>query len=153
MTDEVTEAPEKAPAKTAKKAAPKPPKGPPFTIDNLEFTEPGTNRVRRQFTVKAISPSGSLVQLPLAPQINNQAADETGSMLGVTKFQKEGFTLLWDFDANVGAYCPLGDCWAKWDDEFSGFCCQGHKAALPARENPGLFGRGATTTATKWRKD
>lgn len=117
----------------------------------LTFEDPGPHpnrKTKNLFTVKAFSPQGSLVQLPVADQINNNVSSPE-TMVGLRFYENMGFKVLWDYEANKGAYCPAADCWAKWNDEHQGYCCPEHK--MPVRENPSLFSQGVTTTRSAWK--
>ena len=122
-------------------------------LPELTFTEPrAERRVRALFTVKAFDKDGALVQVPLADQINNQVSSPE-SMVGLRLYERKGYKLLWDFDRGKGAYCPAGDCWAKWNDSFAGFCSAEHKAIMSKKDTPTGFEAGATTTHTAWRSE
>jgi len=118
----------------------------------LPFKDAGHQRkLKNLFTVKAFDPNGNLVQLPVADQINNQVAG-SDQLVGLRHYVRKGFVVLWDFDKNVGAYCPMGDCFAEWDDTYRGYCCSAHMSTMDVKENPGPFSRGATTSATWTRR-
>jgi len=120
-------------------------------MKDLKFEPPGSQRrLKNIFTVKAFDPEGNLVQLPLADQINNNVAG-SDQLIGLRHYVRKGFTVLWDFDQNRGAYCPMGDCFAEWNDAYRGYCCADHMQTMDVKENPGAFGRGATTSRT-WTK-
>jgi hypothetical protein len=134
------------PAKAAYKADEYGGKGDTITLD---FEAPGTQRkLTNLYTVKALDSHGVLVQLPVAAQINNNiAAPESIPALRI--HEQKGWTVLFDFEHNRGVYCPMMDCYARWNDEFRGYCCKAHASTAPD-DNPGRFGYGATTTANKW---
>lgn len=114
----------------------------------IKFAEPG-RPVKHDvlYTVKAIKPSGAVVQLPLEDQINNQVASPE-NVIGLQVYVRKDFTVLWDFAKNVGVFCPTKDCWAKWNDKFAGFCHESHRAITKPEGNVGGFGEGATTSRT-----
>ncbi len=118
----------------------------------LPFTEPGqaTNN-RNLYTVKAISPDGVLVQLPLENQINNNTASPE-DLVGLRLYQRKGYTILFDMTLFRGVYCPAADCWAPWLDEHRGACSGLHERQLNAqKDNAGNFSQGVTTSST-WRR-
>ncbi len=98
------------------------------------------------YTVKAVKPSGAIVQLPMEDQINNQGASPE-NMIGVAPYVRKDFILLWDQATGKGVFCPTKDCWAKWNDKFAGFCHPQHKA-ITKPEGDGSFSEGATTSRT-----
>lgn len=117
----------------------------------LTFTEPGAERrLKNIFTVKAFDPDGTLVQLPVADQINNNVASPE-NMLGLRIYEKKGFDVLWDHARGVGAYCPMGDCFAEWNPQFGGYCSTEHRKSMDIRDNPGRFGGEVTSTRTAYR--
>ncbi len=112
----------------------------------LKFAEPGRPVEHKViYTVKAISPDGVLVQLPLEEQINNHVASPE-DFVGLRFYTRKGFTVLWDFEHRLGVYCPTRDCWAKWNDSFDGACSPQHKAITIPTKEPGKFSDGATTS-------
>lgn len=114
---------------------------------NLPFTEPGLpTPVKNIYTIKALSPDGVLVQLPLADQINNNVASPE-DFVGLRVYQRKGFQLLFDLDTATGIYCPLWDCWARWSHQYRGACSPTHESQLfHQNDNAGKFSEGATTS-------
>lgn len=115
----------------------------------LPFTEPGGRTPSRGlYTVKAVSPDGVLVQLPLQDQINNNTASPE-DYVGLRVYQRKGYQLLFDIDTARGVYCPASDCWAPWLDQFRGACSGVHERELFSNsDNAGNFSQGATTSRT-----
>lgn len=113
----------------------------------LPFQAPGGLIPARNIrTVKAISPDGVLVQLPLENQINNNVASPE-DRIGLRVYQRKGFTILFDFETGRGVYCPGSDCWAQANDAHRGACSASHEAILfHQADNAGKFGTGATTS-------
>lgn len=119
----------------------------------LKFEPAGTQRrLKNLTTVKAFDREGVLVQLPVADQINNNVAG-SDQLIGLRHYVRKGFTVLWDFEQNKGAYCPMSDCHAAWNDEFRGYCCAEHMGTMDVKENPGMFGAGVTTSRNSWTRD
>ncbi len=113
---------------------------------SLKFASPGLPVEHKViYTVKAISPDGTLVQLPLEEQINNHVASPE-DFVGLRFYTRKGFTVLWDFEHRLGVYCPTRDCWAKWNNTFDGACSPQHKSITIPTKEPGKFSDGATTS-------
>ena len=112
----------------------------------MPFAKPG-KAVKHDvlYTVKAMKPSGAVVQLPLEDQINNQVASPE-NMVGVSPYVRKGYILFWD--KGKGVFCPTKDCFAKWDDKFTGFCHPSHRAITAPEGDSKGFGEGATTSRT-----
>ncbi len=112
----------------------------------MPFDNPG-KRVKHDvlYTVKAMKPSGAVVQLPLEDQINNHVASPE-NMVGVMPYVRKGFILLWDTAKGKGVFCPTKDCFAKWDDKFTGFCHPSHRDITNPSAGTTGFGEGATTS-------
>lgn len=110
------------------------------------FHKPG-GRVKHDvlYTVKAMKPSGAVVQLPLEDQINNHVASPE-NMVGIMPYVRKDFVMFWDMAKNKGEMCPTKDCWAKWNDKFTGFCHPDHLAITSPQGNSLGFGEGATTS-------
>lgn len=118
----------------------------------LKFEPAGTQRkLKRIFTVKAFSPDGTLVQLPVADQINNNVAG-SDQLIGLRHYVRKGYDVLWDFDKGVGAYCPMGDCYAKWNDAFRGYCSPGHLESADMAEIRSTLAQNVTTSVNKWTR-
>ncbi len=103
------------------------------------------------YTVKAIKPDGTMVQIPLDDQVNN-GAGAPGQLVNLTMHRAKGYNLLFDFESRTGVYCPTGNCYAPWDNAFEGFCCAEHRKLSKPESNPGRFGEGATTSQSAWRR-
>lgn len=118
----------------------------------LKFAKPG-GRVgaKRLYTVKAEKANGSVVQVPMEGQINNNVASPE-NFIGLRHYEKRGMNIFFDYDTGRGAFCPTLDCWAKWNDQFAGFCCPAHReiTAPEADSSGGAFGQGATTSRNVW---
>ncbi len=97
------------------------------------------------YTVKAMKPTGVVVQLPLEDQINNQVASPE-NMVGVMPYVRKDYILFWDMATGKGVFCPTKDCFAKWNDKFAGFCHPSHQAITKPEGNSLGFGEGATTS-------
>lgn len=110
------------------------------------FAKPG-GRVKHDvlYTVKAMKPSGVVVQLPLEDQINNHVASPE-NMVGIMPYVRKDFIMFWDMAKMKGDFCPTKDCFAKWNDEFAGFCDPSHKQITAPRGESLGFGEGATTS-------
>jgi hypothetical protein len=120
----------------------------------VEFLEPDTPRVLPLYTVKAITPGGVLVQIPLEDQINNHGA-APDALPYLRTLQRRGYTILMDMEEGRGVFCPAGDCWAAWNDQFGGFCSPRHRQiANPVKTNPaGMFTQGVTTSRSAYRQE
>jgi hypothetical protein len=114
----------------------------------IMFAQPG-RPVRHDvlYTVKAVKPDGTIIQIPLEDQINNQIASPE-NVIGLQGAVRKGYLVLWDFGTNKGVFCPTKDCWAKWNDDISGFCSTDHRNITSPEGNVGGFGEGATTSRT-----
>lgn len=120
-----------------------PGEGDTFTVP---FAPPGRKVEHKViYTVKALSPDGVLVQLPLEEQINNHVASPE-DFVGLRFYTRKGFNLFWDFEQRLGVFCPTRDCWAKWNIQFDGACSPQHKAITIPTKAPGKFSDGATTS-------
>lgn len=117
-----------------------------MSMVELAFAPPG-RRVEHKviYTVKAIGPDGTIVQLPLEEQINNHVASPE-DFVGLRFYTRKGFRLLWDFEQSKGVFCPTRDCYAAWNDEFSGTCSPQHEKITVPKQSPGRFSDGATTS-------
>ncbi len=115
--------------------------------DRVMLFDKPAKRVKHDvlYTVKAMKPSGAVVQLPLEDQINNQVASPE-NLVGVMPYVRKGFILFWDTAKGKGVFCPTKDCFAKWNYKIAGFCDPSHLAiTAPEGKNLG-FGEGATTS-------
>lgn len=116
----------------------------------VPFDRPGKRvEAKRLYTVKAVKADGTLVQVPYEEQINNQKASPQDA-LGLRVYQRRGQHMLFDFETHKGAYCPTWGCWAEWNDDFDGFCCNEHRAITKPRDavTGSPFEQNATTSAT-----
>lgn len=112
----------------------------------VPFAKPG-GRIdsKRLLTVKAHTPAGVLVQIPLEDQINNQiASPETA--LGLQPYIRKGFTVYYDPTDQSLAFCGARDCWAEPVKKLIHFCSPAHKDLTRPSDDPGKFGEGATTS-------
>lgn len=116
----------------------------------LKFAKPGKNvGFKRLFTVKAMKPDGTVIQIPLERQINNNVASPEDA-IGLRKYTKRGYKAFYDFEHNQALFCGTWDCWAAADPKHGNFCCAAHKDITQPEENAGAFGLGATT-ASLWK--
>ena len=114
----------------------------------LPFAEPGRRvAAKRLYTVKAEKADGTVIQVPLEGQINNNVASPENA-IGLRVYAGRGTTMFFDFETGEGAFCPTWDCWAEWNDKLDGFCHESHKAVTKGSESEGAFGQGATTSRT-----
>lgn len=114
----------------------------------LFFEEPGQPLAgKRLVTIKAITPTGVILQLPFEPQINNQVGGDPQDMLGLLKYTRKGYILLWDKQYNT-LFCKAWDCWAKGQAQFEGFCCAPHKMYTSPDAPASTLGSGVTTRRT-----
>lgn len=113
----------------------------------LPFTPPGQRLPNKSiFTVKAISPDGVLVQLPLEDQINNNTASPV-DFVGLRVYQRKGFNILMDLTSGETVYCPAWDCYAPSLGQFRGACSGVHETALfRQRDEAGALSSGVTTS-------
>jgi hypothetical protein len=104
---------------------------------------------KRLYTIKAVKPDGTLVQIPFEDQINNNVASPENA-IGLRGYQRKGFHILFDFETHEGAMCPTWDCWAKWDSKLHGFCSEKHMAITKPKDDAAgsRFGQNATTSAS-----
>jgi hypothetical protein len=113
----------------------------------LAFAKPG-GRIgsKRIYTIKAEKTDGTMVQVPLEDQINNNVASPQNA-IGLQFYARRGMNVFFDFDTGEAAFCPSWDCWAKWNSKFDGFCSAEHKAITKGdTDEPSGFSLGATTS-------
>lgn len=112
----------------------------------LPFQKPG-GRVgsKAMYTVKAVDPTGVVVQLPLEDQINNNVSSPD-TFLGLNPYAKRGFNILFDPSVGKGVFCPTADCWAEWDDTYGGFCTEQHRRVTKPPNRETNLSQGATTS-------
>lgn len=113
----------------------------------LEFAPPGRQiGAKRIYTIKAEKRDGSVVQLALEDQINNNVASPENA-IGLQFYSRRGINVFFDFETGEAAFCPSWDCWAKWNPKFEGFCSEVHRTITKGDEDPDAgFGKGATTS-------
>lgn len=103
---------------------------------------------KRLYTIKGMSPDGTLVQIPFENQINNNVASPENA-IGLRGYLRRGFTVFFDFETHEGAFCPTWGCWAKWDEDHQGFCSPSHQGITKPRDDAGSrFGQNATTSSS-----
>lgn len=97
-------------------------------------TEGGARR-----TLKMVNPnSGTVVQIPVEDQINNQA----GSMGdGVNRYKDKGFKMAVDSEGRI--LCPTENCWAPAHGEsgaytYGGYCSERHRLMVEPRKVGGV---------------
>jgi hypothetical protein len=117
----------------------------------LPFDRPGRRiETKAIYTVKAHTPDGRLVQLPLEDQINNQIASPE-NFVGLQYYVRKGFEVFIDFATGKALFCPTWGCYAEWNDKYHGFCSEAHQAVTKpeAGKEASGFSLGATTSA-RW---
>lgn len=112
--------------------------------------QPAGKRVEAKaiYTVKMLKLDGSVVQVGLEDQINNNVAAPS-TFLGLHPYVRKGFTIFFDAGTGVGAFCPTWGCWAEWDKKADGgYCSETHQKITvgDTGEAPAGFGAGATTS-------
>jgi hypothetical protein len=118
----------------------------------LAFDKPGRRLAgKRLYTIKGEKPDGSVIQIPLEGQINNQVASPD-NFIGIRFYQRRGVRLFFDLETGTGDFCPAWDCWAAWNDKFGGFCCPQHKELTKPDPRGSIIGEGATTSGNAWRQ-
>lgn len=136
-------------------------------LEGLLFDKPARRleQGRSLRTVKVLKPNGVLGQIPFEDQINNTAAGDGSDAIGVKKFAKKGFLILFDFDEMQPVYCMSRNCFAaamvpELAERFpehtgvigSGYCSYDHMAFTEpnlANSNNGMFSTNATTTRNR----
>lgn len=122
-----------------------------FKTKTHKFQKATTRKeVKPLYSVGAVMPNGTLVKLPLEQQINNQVV-AAGELIGLRVYERKGAVILWDFDKNVGVFCPAWSCFAKWDADGAGFCSAACRDATERPTGGRLFGSNATTSANAVR--
>lgn len=112
----------------------------------VPFNKPGARvGAKRLYTVKGMKADGTLIQIPLEDQINNNVASPADAV-GLRGYVRRGIDVFYDFDTGEGAYCPTWDCWAEWNGKLDGFCTDAHREITKGAEGSGPFGQGATTS-------
>lgn len=100
---------------------------------------------KRLYTVKGEKPDGTVIQIPLENQINNNVASPENA-IGLQMYQRRGINVLFDFETGEAAFCPTWDCWAPWNGKLNGFCSEEHKAITKPDPGNSPFGSQVTTT-------
>lgn len=125
----------------------------PDKVKTLKFQRPNRNLPKKRlFNVKAIKPTGDIVQLPFEPQIQNTAGGNIADALGLRRYQAKGFFILMDFQTLQTTYCGGWDCWARAladGGPHTNFCGEMH--SKHTRPNQGAakgfgFGEGVTSS-------
>ena len=112
----------------------------------LPFAPPGKRVAnKRLYTVIAEKPDGTVVQVPLEDQINNNVA-APDMFIGLQFYTRKGFNVFFDLETGVGAVCPTWDCWAEWNPKLEGFCTQVHKDITRPAKTAGAFEDNSTTS-------
>lgn len=114
----------------------------------IPFADPGKRTgSKRLYTIKAEKRDGTLIQIPLEDQINNNVASPENA-IGLQLYARRGINVFFDFETGEGAFCPTWDCWAQWNSKLDGFCSEEHRHITKGNEEEGRFGSGATTSRT-----
>lgn len=100
---------------------------------------------KRIYTIKAEKADGTLIQIPLEDQINNNVASPENA-IGLQLYSRRGVNVFFDYETGEAAFCPTWDCWAAWDPKLDGFCTEEHRNITKGDEDEGRFGSGATTS-------
>lgn len=85
-------------------------------------------------TLKMVKPGGTVVQIPVEDQINNQA----GSLGdGVNRYKDKGFKLAVDDEGRI--LCPMENCWAPAHGAagqytYGGYCSEAHRLMVEPRK-------------------
>jgi len=114
----------------------------------LPFAPAGARvEAKRLYTVKAEKTDGTVVQIPLEPQINNNIA-APDMFIGLQFYTRKGYNVFFDLETGVSAHCPTWGCWAKWDPKYEGFCTEAHYQITVPTKSEGQFGQNTTTSRT-----
>lgn len=114
----------------------------------IPFEKPGkVVEHKRIYTIKGVKKDGTVLQMPLEDQINNNIASPENAV-GLQFYVRKGIIPFFDFATMAGAFCPTRDCWAKWNNKFEGFCCEQHKLITRPGDPTRGFGPGSTTTTS-----
>jgi len=112
----------------------------------MPFADAGARvEAKRLYTVKAEKTDGTIVQIPLEPQINNNVA-APDMFIGLQHYTRKGYNVLFDLETGIGAFCPTWGCWAKWNKDTEGYCSERHAEITKPSAVEGSFGSGATTS-------
>jgi hypothetical protein len=113
----------------------------------MAFDKPGKRiAAKRLYTVKGEKPDGSVTQIPLEGQINNNLA-APDMFIGLQFYTRKGFNVFFDLETGVGAFCPTWDCWAEWNKDINGFCSEAHRNITKPEKAEGPFEAQSTTSA------
>lgn len=113
----------------------------------LPFEKAGKRvAAKRLYTVKGEKPDGTVIQIPLEGQINNNLA-APDMFIGLQFYTRKGHNVFFDLETGVGAFCPTWDCWAEWNKEINGFCSEGHQNITKPVKEAGAFETDSTTSA------
>ncbi len=136
-------------------------------LKGLTFDQPARRleKGRSLRVVKVIKPNGVLGQIPFEDQINNTAAGDSNDAIGVKKYAKKGYFILFDFDEMQPIYCMSRNCWAaamvpQLAEKFpqhtgvigSGYCSYDHMVFTEpnlARQSGGMFESNVTTSRNR----
>jgi hypothetical protein len=119
--------------------------------------------------VKALKPSGDLIQVPWEMQINNTAGGDYGDAIGVRRMARKKYFVFLDFETGQPIYCFSNNCWAAamvpalastYPEHAqaigTGYCSLKHFGyTAPNEANKfltgygGMFSAGATTTQSR----
>lgn len=113
----------------------------------MAFHRPGMRvAAKRLYTVKGEKPDGTVIQMPLEGQINNNLA-APDMFIGLQVYTRKGIDAFWDFETGVGAFCPTWDCWAEWNNDIDGFCSEVHREITKPQKQEGAFDQNVTTSS------
>lgn len=92
-------------------------------------TEGGARR-----TLKMVKPDGTLVQIPVEDQINNQAGSLSD---GINRYKDKGFKLAVDEDRRI--LCPMENCYGSAHGSagqytYAGYCSEAHRLMVEPRK-------------------
>jgi len=118
----------------------------------LPFLQPGKQLPPKAiYTIKAEKTDGSVIQIPLEDQINNNKASPENA-IGLQGYIRKGYNVWFDFESGKASHCPSWDCWAKWNDKFEGYCSEIHQSVgNSSGDEVKGFGGGATTSGNSFR--
>lgn len=115
----------------------------------LPFAKPGARVGAKQiYTVTAEKPDGTVIQIPLEDQINNNVASPENA-IGLQLYIRKGFNVWFDMETGEQAHCPTWDCWAKYNKKFDGYCSEAHREISKGETDEVAgkgFSKGVTTT-------
>lgn len=115
----------------------------------IPFHRPGKRvGAKRLYTVKGEKPDGTVTQIPLEGQINNNLA-APDMFIGLQVYTRKGFDVFFDMETGEGAFCPTWDCWAEWNGDIGGFCSEVHQNITRPTKEAGAF-EANSTTSNSW---